>query len=258
MHQHLLDDVARTAALLDARGWAESSAGNISVMYDGPAPGIAMPDGLVHLGQPLVELAGRHMLITGSGTRMRDTAADPASCLAVMHIAADGTTAAQYCAVEGQHSRPPSSEFHTHAAVHAFLARNGRDESCIVHTHATEIAAITHHEDFLNEDALNHLVWSMQPEAALFIPEGLGLVPYMISGTATIGEATVEALAARSVVVWEKHGILAVGRTCEAAFDLIDVVAKSIRIYLLCKSAGFVPEGLSKADIDALRKRAAG
>jgi rhamnulose-1-phosphate aldolase len=99
---------------------------------------------------------------------------------------------------------------------------------------------------------MNRLLWSMHPETILFVPKGLGFIPYEIPGTSGIADATAKALEDHPVALWEKHGILATGTTVTDAFDLIDLLAKSARIYFMVKSTGYEPEGLTDAQLKEL------
>ena len=47
------------------------------------------------------------------------------------------------------------------------------------------------------------------------------------------------------VVLWEKHGVTAVGQDIMDAFDQIDVLNKSANIYMCARSMGFVPDGMT-------------
>jgi len=55
-------------------------------------------------------------------------------------------------------------------------------------------------------------------------------------------------------VIWEKHGCLAIGESLFDAFDQIDILAKSAGIFFMCRNAGFDPEGLSKTQLEDIRK----
>ena len=57
-----------------------------------------------------------------------------------------------------------------------------------------------------------------------------------------------------NIVVWEKHGVFGIGKGIIETFDKIDIASKSAKIWLDCKSAGFEPEGISKDQLDELRK----
>jgi rhamnulose-1-phosphate aldolase len=45
------------------------------------------------------------------------------------------------------------------------------------------------------------------------------------------------------------------GEDIQAAFDVVDVMNKSAQLYLLCRSAGYDPSGLSETQITELKKK---
>jgi rhamnulose-1-phosphate aldolase len=45
--------------------------------------------------------------------------------------------------------------------------------------------------------------------------------------------------------MWEKHGVFAKGLDTMDAFDQIDVLSKSAKIYIAARQMGFEPEGMS-------------
>ena len=69
-----------------------------------------------------------------------------------------------------------------------------------------------------------------------------------------LARATVRELAEYDVVLWEKHGVCAVGPDVMQAFDQIDVLAKSADIYLSARAMGFEPEGMTDAQMDELKE----
>jgi rhamnulose-1-phosphate aldolase len=148
--------------------------------------------------------------------------------------------------------REPTSELPTHLAVHDMLIRTNSAVKALVHTHATELIALTHIRDFCSTGSLNHLLWTMHPETILYVPRGLGFIPYENPGTHDIASVTAKALEEYPVAVWEKHGVLATGTTVADAFDTIDILAKSARIFFLVKSAGYQPEGLTEGQLNEL------
>ena len=86
----------------------------------------------------------------------------------------------------------------------------------------------------------------MIPETKAFCPRGLGIIPYGLPGSVALAEATIRELADYDVVMWEKHGVCAVGEDIMDAFDQVDVLSKSAQIYINGKNMGFVPEGMSR------------
>ena len=102
---------------------------------------------------------------------------------------------------------------------------------------------MTHNPAFLEKDVLTNLLWSMIPETRAFCPKGLGIVPYAMPSSVELARATIEQLKEYDVVMWEKHGVCAVGPDIMEAFDQIDVLSKSAQSYLTAKSMGFEPTG---------------
>jgi rhamnulose-1-phosphate aldolase len=94
----------------------------------------------------------------------------------------------------------------------------------------------------------------MHPETLIFVPQGIGFVPYTIPGTEAIAEATIRELHHHNVIIWEKHGCLAVGNSVLEAFDQIDILAKSAQIFFLCKGAGYEPQGLTDEQLEEIRQ----
>ena len=104
---------------------------------------------------------------------------------------------------------------------------------------------MSHNRHFLGKDVLTRILWSMIPETKAFCPLGLGIVPYTLPGSNELAEATLKELEEYDVVMWEKHGVFAKGKDVMDAFDQIDVLSKSAKIYIDARCMGFEPEGMS-------------
>ncbi len=107
---------------------------------------------------------------------------------------------------------------------------------------------------FLAKDVLTTLLRSKLPETRAFCPKGLGIVPYKMPSSTELAEATIEQLREYDVVMWEKHGVCAVGPDIMEAFDQIDVLSKSAQIYLTAKSMGFEPTGTTQEQMNELKR----
>ena len=148
----------------------------------------------------------------------------------------------------------PTSELPAHLSVHDYLIGAGRPERAVVHTHPIELVAMTHNPEFLGKDVLTRLLWSMIPETRAFCPKGLGIVPYTLPGSQELADRTIALLDDYDVVMWTKHGALAIGTDLIEAFDQIDVLSKSAKIYESARSMGFVPTGMSDAEMQELKE----
>ena len=234
-------EISEVAHYLWERGWAESNAGNVSVNITDEFRSnkhIPKTNGS-KLNKAFPYLAGNFFLITASGSRMRDVASDPYNNILLINVSNNGQEY-RYCGIskEGYFSTPsctPTSELSVHLAYQNFLKKTNSKNKAILHTHATELIALTHIKNYTNEKKINKLLWNMHPETKMFIPEGVGLVPLMTPGTWKIAESTVKSAKNHRVIIWEKHGCLATGESVRDAFDLIDIVAKAAEIYFLLK-----------------------
>ena len=256
--QRLVLDVAELAQYLWQKGWAERNAGNISVNLTG----ILKKQNwdieeypVFRLSRPYPELAGKYFFVTGTGKRMRDLARNPIKNASIIRISKKGDAYQMFSLSRKQLvDLRPTSELPTHLGIHQMLSRKGSDYKAVIHTHPNELVALTHIETYQDEARINELLWSMHPETMVFVPGGMGLVPYQLPGTVDIADATIEKLRKYDVVMWEKHGAFAVGENIFDAFDLIDILSKSAGIFFMVRHAGYDPQGLTKKQLAELRK----
>jgi rhamnulose-1-phosphate aldolase len=253
----VLSEVADVASLLWEKGWAERNAGNVSVdVTDLAGPAGEPGEGAFRPLQGAIppETAGRLYLAKATGSRFRDIARRPESGLLLVQVA-ERLDGYRILAGGGRRAAEATSEFLSHLKVHGMLRRKGMPHRAVLHTHPTHLIALTHVAKYAREDALNDLLWSLPPEVKVVLPDGAGFVPYVCPGTEALADATLRALEGHRLAVWQKHGAVAVGADAAEAFDLVDTVEKAARIFFLCRSAGFEPTPLSKADLEELERR---
>ena len=248
-----IDKVAEVAGYLWQKGWAERNGGNITVnvteLVDDalramPAICPAQP-----IGQTLPRLSDCWFDCKGTGRRMRDLARDPMANGSLIRILPAGDS----YEIVADAPVAPTSELPSHLAVHDWLIATGSPYRASLHTHPTELVALTHGRPWLEKDAATRMLWSMIPETKAFCPRGLGIVPYMLPSSVELAEATLRTLAdGYDVVMWEKHGVFAVDVDIIDAFDQVDVLNKAAQIYLAAKGMGFEPEGMSDAQLREL------
>lgn len=252
--QKQVADVAEVAGYLWQKGWAERNGGNITVNItehvDDEIRAMKPISKVFPIGSTLPHLKGTYFFCKGTNKRMRDLARWPMENGAVIRILDD---CASY-EIIADNPVMPTSELPSHLAMHNYKIGSGSDYKAALHTHPIDLVAMTHSKKFLEKDVLTYLLWSMIPETRAFCPRGLGIIPYAMPSTVELANATVEALAEYDVVMWEKHGVCAVGKDIMDAFDMVDTLSKSAQIYLTAKSMGFEPEGTSMEDMIALGK----
>lgn len=246
--------VAEVAGYLWENGWAERNGGNITVnITDCVDDGIRSLPALTEpkpIGQTLPYLKGQYFFCKGTGKRMRDLARQPMENGSVIRILDD---CASYVIIADQ-AVQPTSELPSHLAVHNRQMELKSGYKATVHTHPIELVAMSHNRKFLGKDVLSRLLWSMIPETKAFCPLGLGIVPYALPGSLQLAEGTLAELEDYDVVMWEKHGVFAKGKDVMDAFDQIDVLSKSAKIYLDCRAMGFEPEGMSELQMAEMTK----
>jgi len=248
-----IEQIQEVAGYLWERGWAERNGGNISVNItelmtnEGKKlPGLTAP---VKLPKAFKALASHIFYVTGTNKRMRYVAKDPFNNGTIIRISADG---ASYEMIAEQ-AIAPTSELPSHLSMHAYMREvRGTNNKVVLHTHPTDLIALTHVPEFLNSEHLSYMLWSMIPETRIIVPKGIGIIPYEIPGTMDLADATIVELANHDVVMWEKHGCLAVGEDLIDTFDAIDTLSKSSQIYFYARQAGFEPQGMKKDDLDEL------
>ncbi len=241
--------IAEVAGYLWQNGWAERNGGNITVnitkFVDDEIKAMPAISEVKQIGTTLPMLKGNYFYCKGTGKRMRDLAREPMENGSVIRILDD---CASYVII-ADNPVLPTSELPSHLSVHNHLIEKGSAYNATVHTHPIELVAMSHNKAFLEKDVLTNMLWSMIPETKAFCPLGLGIIPYTLPGSVELAEATLRELDDYDVVLWEKHGVFAQGLDVMDAFDQIDVLSKSAKIYVNARAMGFEPEGMSQAQM---------
>lgn len=246
--------IAEVAGYLWQNGWAERNGGNITVnitdLVDDEIRRLPAISEVKAIGEALPSLKGKYFYCKGTGKRMRDLARRPMENGSVIRILDD---CASYVII-ADNPVQPTSELPSHLAVHNRIIESGSDYKATVHTHPIELVAMSHNKRFLGKDVLTNILWSMIPETKAFCPLGLGVVPYQLPGSNALAEGTLHELEDYDVVLWEKHGVFAKGKDVMDAFDQIDVLSKSAKIYLDARCMGFEPDGMSQEQMREISK----
>ena len=251
-----MDVFTEVARYLWEKGWAESNGGNLSVDVTDYIKNNALCEETgerVELGRAYPELANRCFLVTGSGHRFRDFARDVSknACLLTLNDTADA-----YTIIWGGKSDQvfkPTSELPSHLRLHQMFQEKGDGRRVVLHTHPTELVALSHLPAYKDEKILNNALWGMIPEVKVLIPKGVGFAPYALPGSQDLADGTFKALkTGQTAVLWEMHGCLATGKDVMEAFDIIDILNKSAQMLLMCLQAGHTPKGMSTAQLSEL------
>ena len=233
MMPQVIDQIAEVAGYLWQKGWGERNGGNLTVRLetDDREPSRQTYMEVVPLGMTLPHIANRYFYVKGTQKRMRDMARDPMSNGCIIRISETGDSF-RYVT----NPVAPTSELLSHLMVQNYLIESGSRYTATLHTHPIELVALSHHRELLDDTSrpnrLTRTLWSMIPETLAFAPLGIGIVPYEVPGSVELAEATLGKIRDYDVVLWEKHGVFAVGQDIMDAFDQVDVLNKAARIYL--------------------------
>ena len=252
MLDETLTEVAEVARVIWELGWAERNAGNLSLdVTDTDTCPHEVALRKVGVPIPHREVAGRTFIVTITGSRFREIAQRPEENVIVARIS-DEADGYEILSEPTKKNSRLTSEFVSHLAVHAHLRRSDPAKRVVLHTHPDHLVALTHLQQHTSGRALTDLLWAMHPEMKVVLPEGIGVVPYLRPGGDELAEATVAELRDHRLVMWEKHGCIAVGEDLFEAFDLVDLADKCARLYFLVKSAGADPQGLTPEQLEEL------
>lgn len=215
-------------------GWDELNGGNISFLLTeeevAPFIDINLVLRTVKLDFPVIELAGKYFLVTGSGKYFRNVIKKPEKCLALLRVTDDGKSIEILWGLSD--GGLPTSELPSHFMSHIERLKHDPEHRVIMHTHATNLIAMTFTHE-LDEVSFTRTLWQMCTECLVVFPEGIGILPWMVPGTSEIGRATADKMNEFRLVVWPHHGIFGAGKSIDEAFGLIETVEKAANVYNL-------------------------
>ena len=227
-------EMGKTTANMYRLGWDERNGGNISMLLDeaevAPYLDTAKVLRTIPTGFDAKELAGRYLIVTGTGKYFRNVEDDPETNLGILRVSADGKNAELLWGYRdgGQFT----SELPAHLMSHMTRLRIDPKHRVVMHCHPTYTLAMNFVLP-LNEKDVTHALWQMCSECIVVFPDGVGVLPWMVCGTNEIGEATAEKMKQFRLVIWGLHGIYAVGSSMDEAFGLIETVEKAAQVYML-------------------------
>jgi rhamnulose-1-phosphate aldolase len=263
-----LKDISEIAGYLSQRGWAEANAGNISFNVTDliKKKDFTKTADVSKFNKPYLHLKNSYIWLTGAGVRMRDLAPDAGNLSLIVNILDDGISYKIYKISEFiKITQPlkkdlypkirPTSELQAHLEIHNYLCEKEMTEKFILHTHPTELIALTQIKKLKSAEKINKVLWGIHPETKILLPDGVGFVPYTLPGTKRIAELTIQAFENHKVILWEKHGCIAIAEDIIKAYDIIEAITKSVKIFFMCRAARFKPEYISDAQLKELAEK---
>jgi rhamnulose-1-phosphate aldolase len=250
----MVGEAGRQMAAIDA---AEGAAGNISVYVGWPVePRRQFPlVETIDLPVAVPGLAHHSLLVTGSGRRLREITDAPAANLGFVTINEGGRTGQLYTSPRRRFARL-TSELNSHLAVHHdFVCANHTDFHAIIHAQPPYLTYLSQIPAYQDEEYLNRHLLRWEPETIIQLPEGVGLVPFHVPGSADQMQATLEALRSHRLIIWSKRGVVARSETpVKHASDYIEYAETGARYEYLNLVNQERGEGLSVEEIRAICK----
>ncbi|MEN6445207.1 MAG: class II aldolase/adducin family protein [Candidatus Cloacimonas sp.] len=214
--------ISKIAKVIHQQGWAEANAGNISMRIS-------------NLLLPFIQNSGWEnnypyqdwFLVSRTGSRFRDMMDEPENCLMIIGIDAE------------EHFFPenakPTSEWLCHRKLQEM--NKNTNLSCILHTHPTEVIALSLSSVFQNNkkhlQRLNQSFVEVLPEMQLFLPKGIAVVDYSLPGSSILAQNSCKCIKDKQALIWEKHGLLVLAENPDLALDLTEVINKAAKLWLI-------------------------
>ncbi|MCU0510738.1 MAG: class II aldolase/adducin family protein, partial [Anaerolineae bacterium] len=192
----------------------------------------------------------KSFLVSGSGRRLREIIDSPAANLGFLTVNEGGETAQLFTSA-GRLFERLTSEFNSHLAVHRDQVRlTGTNFHALVHAQPPYLTYLSHVARYRDERYLNQHLLRWQPETIVALPEGVGVVPFKLPGSAALMEATVQSLRTHRIVLWAKHGVVARSDvSVKRAADRIEYAETSARYEYMNLQNREMAEGLSVDEI---------
>jgi rhamnulose-1-phosphate aldolase len=251
----ILDMMGEAGARLSEIEASEGAAGNISICLRYPIePRSHFPlVDAVEMSQPIPELAGAAFFVSGSGCRLREILDEPDANLGCIVVDEGGRTGKLYTSHRRRFSRV-TSEFNSHLAVHYDqILSSGTNFHALVHAQPPHATYLSHVSRYQDERYLNTHLFRWQPETIMNLPEGFGVIPFCIPGSAELMSQTVKSMRAHRVVLWARHGLMVRSDvSIKHACDHIEYVDAAAKYEYLNLCAGEISEGLSADEIRSI------
>ena len=251
----LFSQLGDTGKRLCELGAAEGAAGNMSVCV---RTGLDLPDTFheertMELPLPVPELEGAGVIVTGSGCRLRDVASMPTVNLAIVMVDQGGKTGELFTAPDCKFKHV-TSEFNSHLAIHQDQMRS-RDVAVhtVLHAQPSHLTYLSHIPEYQDETYFNRHLYRWQPETILSIPQGIGMLPFIVNGSDEQMRETALKMRDHALVMWAQHGVVArADDSILSALDLIEYAEAAAHYEWLNLSTGGKASGLSPEQVCAI------
>lgn len=251
----ILESMGEAGARINAIDASEAGAGNISVFlgWDAEVRRRFPLSEQIDLPCPAPSLAGGTLLVTGSGRRLRQIAADPEASIGAVKIAPGGTHATLWSSPRRLFQKL-TSELNSHLGVHEdHVARRGIDVHAVVHAQPPHLTYLSHIPAYRDDDVLNRRLLRWEPESIVALSQGVRVLPFLVPGSAEMMAANVAALRQTDISLWSKHGVMSRSDlSVTRAVDRIEYAETGAKYEYMNLAAGGAGEGLLREEVRAV------
>lgn len=248
----LLTDLGRAGRRLDEMHAVEAGAGNMSIATP---VSLGLEDVFpvvseLKLPWTVPALAGRTVLVTGSGCRLRDVLDEPEATVSAVVIEAGGATGRWHTSSARRFDRP-TSELNSHLAVHEDQVRTRAvEQQALVHAQPPYLVQLSHVGELRSDRAFNRAILRWEPETIVQLPDGVKVLDFMIPGSRELMQSNVAGLREHRITVWSKHGVMVRSdHSCLDAVDKIEYAETGAMYELRDRQAGGIGEGLADDEL---------
>ncbi len=223
----LLADVCAFLTKADGRLWHEANGGNLSIRLTKEETRLLPEHGEgFALQNKFPSLDGECFIFTVSGSILGDIPKNPEDGMCIIRLTDGGTRGEMlYC----PNGRKPTSEFACHLLLHGATKNNGG--RVVYHCHPEALVAMTFVLPLTDRD-ITLALWRSISECALVLPDGIGVLEWMVPGSPQLASATAEKMKQYSLTLWAHHGVIAAGKSITDVFAAVDTAEKAARIYM--------------------------
>ncbi len=207
----------------------------------------------IELPLPAPALAGGTVLVTGSGRRLRQIAANPLANIGAVTVHAGGLTGTLFTSPDRLFERL-TSEFNSHLAVHDDqVAHRGITFQAVVHAQPPNLTYLSHIPAYRDTERMNRAILRWEPETIVSLSQGIGVLEFMIPGSAELQAANVAGLRQHEIVLWSKHGTMSRSDlSATRAVDRVEYAETAAHYEYMDLVAGGRAEGLSREEITSV------
>ena len=215
-------------------GWNERNGGNISILLrdEEVAPYLEGDDKVIRdlpLAVAFPEFAGRYFLITGTGKYFKNVSKNPEVNLGLIRISEDGSVGQLLWGYS--QGGGFTSEVIMHLGAHRERCKLDPAQRVVMHAHPANTVSMTHVHTW-DEKEFTRTIFGTCTECIVIFPDGVGVLPWMVSSNPVIGLASAEKFAEYRILIWALHGCTVTGSSLDEAFGLLETVEKGAEIYM--------------------------